>query len=213
MKKIIFSASLVFFGVGIMGCSSKSIKFDGKNYHTGTVQLGGKEVAYRAFENIVYVAKPVLEKNQCMNIYVPEEYFNGGSVNGFTAKTAPVFFPNMVGGYMPSQPGILRPKSEKSPSAMSYAIANGFVVASPASRGRTTMDENRKYNGKAPACIVDLKAAVRYLRHNKNRIPGNMEHIISNGTSAGGALSALLGTSGNNKEYEPYLKEIGFLFP
>ena len=61
----------------------------------------------------------------------------------------------------------------------------------------------------APACIVDLKAAVRYLRHNKNIIPGNVEKIISNGTSAGGALSALLGSTGNHPDYESYLKELG----
>ena len=188
---------------------SDSIKFDGKKYHSGVVQLDGKEVAYRGFENIVYVKNPVLAQNQCMNIYVPEAYFNGGSVNGYTAKTAPVFFPNMIGGFMPSQPGVLRPKSEKTPSAISYAILNGFVVASPGARGRSTMDQNKKYNGKAPAAIVDLKAAVRYLRYNKKRIPGDMERIISNGTSAGGAFSALLGTSGNSRLYEPYLKELG----
>ncbi|MFC2424499.1 MAG: subtype B tannase, partial [Fusobacterium polymorphum] len=33
--------------------------------------------------------------------------------------------------------------------------------------------------------------------------------IISNGTSAGGALSALLGATGNSSDYLPYLKEIG----
>lgn len=33
--------------------------------------------------------------------------------------------------------------------------------------------------------------------------------IITNGTSAGGALSALAGATGNAKEYEPYLKAIG----
>ena len=40
-------------------------------------------------------------------------------------------------------------------------------------------------------------------------IPGDVEKIITNGTSAGGALSALAGASGNAKEYEPYLKAIG----
>lgn len=36
-----------------------------------------------------------------------------------------------------------------------------------------------------------------------------MEHIITNGTSAGGALSALAGTSGNSEDYKEYLAEIG----
>ena len=40
-------------------------------------------------------------------------------------------------------------------------------------------------------------------------MPGDANKIISNGTSAGGAMSALLGVSANAKEYEPYLKELG----
>jgi hypothetical protein len=56
---------------------------------------------------------------------------------------------------------------------------------------------------------VDLKAAVRYLRWNAAVLPGDMEKIISNGTSAGGALSALLGASGNSADYEPYLQALG----
>ena len=75
---------------------------------------------------------------------------------------------------------------------------------------RNGVGDGQTYVGKAPALIVDYKAAVRYLRHNKKRLPaGDTEKIISNGTSAGGALSALLGATGNAKEYEPYLKEIG----
>lgn len=89
------------------------------------------------------------------------------------------------------------------------ALSKGYIVAMPGARGRTTQDENDKYNGKAPAAIVDLKAAVRYLRYNDKTMPGNAEKIISNGTSAGGALSALLGASGNSSDYDPYLKAIG----
>ena len=63
--------------------------------------------------------------------------------------------------------------------------------------------------GRAPALIVDMKAAIRYLRWNKDLVPGDVEKIITNGTSAGGALSALAGATGNAKEYEPYLKAIG----
>ena len=65
------------------------------------------------------------------------------------------------------------------------------------------------WTGRAPAIIVDMKAAIRYMRYNADVIPGDVEKIITNGTSAGGALSALAGASGNAKEYEPYLKAIG----
>ena len=56
---------------------------------------------------------------------------------------------------------------------------------------------------------MDLKAAVRYLRHNKGIMPGDPEKIFSSGGSAGGALSCLLAASGNSPLYDPYLKEIG----
>lgn len=96
------------------------------------------------------------------------------------------------------------------------ALAYGFVVVQPGCRGRDNewpegdpRAESGKYYGKAPAAIVDLKAAVRYLRHNKGVMPGDPEKIFSTGGSAGGALSCLLAASGNSALYEPYLKAIG----
>ncbi len=83
------------------------------------------------------------------------------------------------------------------------------MVVSPGCRGRDNKAADGTYYGKAPAAIVDLKAAVRYIRHNKGVIPGNVNWIFSTGVSAGGALSALLGASGNSHLYDPYLKEIG----
>ena len=83
------------------------------------------------------------------------------------------------------------------------ALSRGYVVACPAVRGRTDS------RGKAPAALVDLKASVRYLKFNDKLMPGDANKIISDGTSAGGAMSALLGATGNHPDYEPYLKEIG----
>lgn len=75
--------------------------------------------------------------------------------------------------------------------------------------GKENTGKEEKLTGRAPAIIVDMKAAIRYMRYNADVIPGDVEKIITNGTSAGGALSALAGASGNAKEYEPYLKAIG----
>jgi acetyl esterase/lipase len=83
------------------------------------------------------------------------------------------------------------------------------VVASAGARGRTLKGSNGEYTGKAPAAIVDLKAAVRYLKFNDKLMPGDANKIISNGTSAGGAMSALVGATGNNPDYEPYLQILG----
>ena len=44
--------------------------------------------------------------------------------------------PNAVGGYMPSQ--AMTPKVENGkPNSVVYALSRGYVVASPATRGRT----------------------------------------------------------------------------
>ncbi|MEU0227330.1 subtype B tannase [Streptomyces sp. NPDC006284] len=89
------------------------------------------------------------------------------------------------------------------------AIAAGYVAVEPGTRGRSLTDSSGAYYGTAPAAIVDLKAAVRYIRFNKGRIPGNTDRIVSTGTSAGGAMSALLGASGDSPLYDTYLKEAG----
>ncbi|MET9081055.1 subtype B tannase [Streptomyces sp. NPDC004237] len=89
------------------------------------------------------------------------------------------------------------------------ALAAGYVVIEPGARGRTLKNSDGEYYGTAPAAIVDLKAAVRYIKANKGLIPGDVDKIVSAGTSAGGALSSLLGASGDSLIYEKYLKELG----
>lgn len=207
---VLLSMLLVTLPIVSGATGGNSLDFTPNKYADKTLTVNGQTINYRAFENIVYVKNPVDAKYQVMNIYVPQEYYEGKSIDNYTAETAPVFLPNMVGGYMPGLPGVPGPDRETgSPNAVFLALSKGYVVAAPGVRGRTTQDENGQYTGKAPAAIVDLKAAVRYLRHNDKLMPGDAEKIISNGTSAGGALSSLLGATGNHKDYEPYLKAIG----
>lgn len=193
--------------------ASYSLDFDAsKNYTEESKNINGQAVKYRAYRNVVYAAHPKNAAAESMNIFIPSAYFENGQINGYTKNTAPIFMPNGVGGYMPGEAGEPQEKDRESDGANAIltALSKGYVVAAPAIRGRTTMGTDGTYVGKAPAFIVDYKAAVRYLRHNKKQLPaGDTEKIISNGTSAGGALSALLGATGNAKEYEPYLKEIG----
>ncbi|ROV55925.1 subtype B tannase [Neisseria chenwenguii] len=189
---------------------SYDLDFSKQKSTSQSIEANGQTVKFRAFEGIVYVARPTDTRYETINIYIPEAYYNGGSINGYTAETAPVFFPNKIGGYMPAEPGKPAlegkrgdPNGPKSPNAALLALSKGYVVASPGARGRTTTD------GKAPAAIVDLKAAVRYLKANDKVMAGNAQKIISNGTSAGGALSALLGASGSSRDYEGRLKALG----
>ncbi len=171
--------------------------------------MDGITVEYREFTGLSYVTEPVEPQYQTMNLFVPEAYYRGESIRGYTAQTAPIFLPNTVGGYMPGEAD--RPGLDffGRVNAAFYALARGYVVASPGLRGRTLQDASGRYTGKAPACIVDYKAAVRYLRRNSGRFPGDTEKIVSNGTSAGGALSALLGATGDHPDYEPYLRQLG----
>lgn len=59
-----------------------------------------KELTYRVFENIEYCQNPV-DDIQKLNIFVPEAYYHGKTINGYTKESAPVFMPNTVGGYLP----------------------------------------------------------------------------------------------------------------
>ena len=189
--------------------SSKiSLAFDVKNYESMSTTVDNKEIKYRAFEYIPYVANPIDIDQQYMNIYVPEEYFNNGTVNGYNTQTAPIFMPNAVGGYMPSQ--AMTPKVENGkPNSVIYALSRGYVVASPATRGRTNKASDGNFIGKAPAVIVDLQAATAYLHANDSTMPGNANRIITNGTSAGGAVSLLQGAAGNSSDFQPYLQALG----
>ncbi|WP_308519010.1 subtype B tannase [uncultured Veillonella sp.] len=185
-----------------------SLAFDVKNYESMSTIVDNKEIKYRAFEYIPYVANPIDIDQQYMNIYVPEEYFNNGTVNGYNTQTAPIFMPNAVGGYMPSQ--AMTPKVENGkPNSVLYALSRGYVVASPATRGRTNKASDGNFIGKAPAVIVDLQAATAYLHANDSTMPGNANRIITNGTSAGGAVSLLQGATGNNSDFQPYLQALG----
>ena len=185
-----------------------SLAFDAKNYESMSTTVDNKEIKYRAFEYIPYVANPIDIDQQYMNIYVPEEYFNNGTVNGYNTQTAPIFMPNAVGGYMPSQ--AMTPKVENGkPNSVLYALSRGYVVASPATRGRTNKASDGNFIGKAPAVIVDLQAATAYLHANDSTMPGNANRIITNGTSAGGAVSLLQGAAGNNSDFQPYLQALG----
>ena len=191
------------------GSTVYSLDFDAEQYTEETVSVGDDTIAYRAYQDIIYVQHPVDTTYQRLSVYVPVEYYEDKSIGDYSAKTAPIFLKNDIGGYMPALPGdpkMVREDGNANP--MPLALSKGYVVVSPGARGSTS-EVDGVFTGKAPAAIVDLKAAVRYLRHNDDVMPGSAEKIVSDGTSAGGALSALLGASGNDALYEPYLTALG----
>jgi hypothetical protein len=170
-----------------------------------TTVVDGKPVEYYAYKKIPYVKNVVDPSWQYLNVYIPVSLENN--------QTAPIFFPNQIGGYMPNTPILpaataSMAKEKDKPNIVSVALSLGYVVVSPGARGSSSQ-VGTVYTGKAPAAIVDLKAAVRYLRFNDAIMAGSAEKIICDGTSAGGALSALLGASGNDPLYKPYLTALG----
>ena len=184
---------------------SGPLAFKTADYKPGVTVVDGKTVHYRAYTKVSYVASPVDTNYQYLNIYIPE--------SALLDQRAPIFMPNQIGGYRPAEPILPAATAsivtERNPSnTVSAALARGYVVVSPGARGNSS-EVNKVFTGKAPAAIVDLKAVVRYLRLNDSIMPGNAKKIISLGQSAGGALTALLGASGNDALYEPYLKALG----
>jgi hypothetical protein len=226
---------------------SPALRLDPQAGQRISVDLGnGRSLAVRAWTGLPTVARPLEADYQQLNLYIPEAYLRGERIGRHTARSAPIFLPNQVGGYMPAKPGTpdaqrMAPPAtapaasataqrasatpagvasgpagashgapSSGPSTIAQALARGYVVAAPGARGRTLRTADGRWSGKAPAAIVDLKAAVRWLHHNADRLPaGDVERIVSNGTSAGGALSALLGASGNGADYTAELDALG----
>lgn len=186
-----------------------SLSFDVTNYTVKSATAQDATIKYRAYENLVYVKNPVDAAFQRMHLYVPGKYYDKAGAAIVDLKRVPIFMPNTVGGYMPGVPEVPGMSVFGHGNAAFVALQKGYVVAAPGARGRSLRDAHGKHTGAAPSCIVDLKAAVRYLRHNEGEIPGDTGRIITNGTSAGGALSSLLGATGNHPDYEPYLSAIG----
>ena len=191
-----------------------ALRFPVDDYSVGHVTVptsaGDRQVKYHWYRHVSYVAQPVDVDYQSLDVRVPVE-IDGVAAD---ASEAPILLANSVGGFMSvnNRSGDLRgPRGEGTVGGrhVELALAGGYVAVWPGVRGRDNRAADGTYFGKAPAAIVDLKAAVRYLRHNRGLLPGDAERIVSTGCSAGGGLSALLGASGNSPLYDEYLREIG----
>ena len=139
---------------------------------------------------------------QSMWIYVTADIFEGKTINGYDAKTAPIIFLNGCGGWRSSNPS-------EPPEKDFVAMGCVFIRCGARSRGAGKQAGTGRDLGKSPCAVVDLKAGVRYLRLNDAVIPGDKNKVISVGTSGGGQMSSILGASGDMPVYYPYLYEIG----
>ncbi len=130
------------------------------------------------------------------------------SSNGqtYTAATAPVILTTGAAGYG---------SSNNSTASTSYA-KEGYIAVSCGNRGKqdTVMDEDGNilyYTGDAPSCLVDQKAATRYVKYNilLGNLPGNVDYFVSTGGSGGAAHAAMFAATSNNPDFYDYQIEVG----
>ena len=194
MKRLILTAVAGLLTAGAMALEKSELQWNAAAGERSSLELyDGSKVSYTAYERLYYVTNVEDSTYQYLNIYVPD---------GATQQT-PIFLRTYVGGYMASPAA--KPQAG---DASGRALKEGYVVVIPGTRGRNSV-VGSVYTGRAPKAILDLKAAIRYLRHFDKEMPGNAERIITDGTSAGGAMSALMGATGNNPNYDLMLKAMG----
>ena len=194
MKKILIIISIVLLVACTNHKPADGLTFDATSATIATLTMpDGSVVQYTAYERLFYVANVEDSTYQFLNIYVPD----GAN------EATPIFLRTYVGGYMAAEA-----KRPVAGDATGRALKEGYVVVVPGTRGRNSR-VGETYTGRAPKAILDLKAAIRYLRRFDKEIPGNTERIITDGTSAGGAMSALMGGTGNHPEYTEMLRAMG----
>ncbi|OUD08312.1 hypothetical protein BVC71_14160 [Marivivens niveibacter] len=214
------------------GVYDDALRLDPNSYETLTVTVDGEPMAVRRYE-AVYVGNPVamsatqparsmgpggspasadgqeladLLTYQKMAIYVPEASIEDQS-------TAMIFAVNNAGWFASELRTSVETGGEyvstSDTDKVGAALGAGYVFVDVGTRGRGIVAADGTAAGKAPAAIVDAKAAIRFLRLNDDVLPGSAERIVITGTSGGGGLSTAVAASGNASDYFPYLAEIG----
>lgn len=188
---------------------------------------------------VMAVTKPVIENEEGVSVCVPGAYVTGidtdgdgaadvtsadaagavlgslvidydasiTSTNGqvYTAATAPVILNTGAAGYG---------NSSNTTASSTYA-AEGYINVACGNRGKqdsyTDADGNTVYTGDAPSCLVDQKAAARFVKYNilLGNLPGSTTYWVSTGGSGGGAHAAMFAATSNNPDFYDYQIEVG----
>ena len=200
-----------------------ALKFDASAYTTVNVTVDGAAMKVRQYR-VVYVAKPVkmaLTQQtlmgttttiadpyvyQIMVVSVPEAQASDQKAALYVAVNNGGWFASAVSTTITEGKAFA---STNDTDNIGAALKAGYVVVNVGTRSRGIVAEDGSWAGKAPAPVVDTKAAIRYLRLNDSLMPGSAERIVLNGTSGGGGLTAAVAASGNSADYLPYLADIG----
>jgi len=173
---------------------------------------------------ISYCTKPATTTYESLAIFVPGAYFKGEKRLSGTYKCS-VVDDATVGSFTPATAPVLMPinssffEGQSCPTAYSYDglsryLGAGYIYVYAGFRGRSATVESESnsedvISGGAPWAVVDMKAAIRYLRYNKDSLPCDTSRIFVFGFGGGGGISACLGSMGDAKFYDDYLNSIG----
>jgi acetyl esterase/lipase len=123
-------------------------------------------------------------RRHLLDVYVPRT----------GAKNAPVLFQVHGGGW------VIGDKRQQALPLMLHLAARGWVCVAA----------NYRLSPKAtfPDHLVDLKLAIRWIRAQIAEYGGHPDFLAVTGGSAGGHLSALVGLTGNDPEYQPGFESV-----
>jgi hypothetical protein len=173
---------------------------------------------------ISYCLKPATTTYESLAIFVPGAYFKGekrlsgtykcsviedATKGSFTSATAPILMPINSSFF----------EGQACPTAYSYDglssyLEAGYIYVYAGFRGRSATIESDSSTtdviaGGAPWAVVDMKAAIRYLRYNASSLPCDTSRIFVYGFGGGGGISACLGSMGDADLFSNYLSSIG----
>jgi hypothetical protein len=172
---------------------------------------------------LTYCTKPATTTYESLAVFVPGAYFTAEQSGD--SYTCSINEKAVVGSFTPATAPVLMPvntaalSAQMSPTVYDYEglapyLEAGCVYVYAGFRGRsagydTASGSKDLFAGGAPWPVVDLKAAVRYLRYNASGLPCDASRVFVFGFGAGGGVSAVLGSSGDAEPYAPYLTSLG----
>ena len=200
--------SLIFF-------TNEKIALSSLEFNTENWSFDSDNGVYYQLQ-LEYCTKISSSTYQSMGIYVPKEYLTcsensgkykcevnkQGKKGSYTGANAPIVMPVDTPGY-----AAMKPPTTYSYEKVKAYVSQGLIYAFAGCRGR--YNPGLDFIEGAPWAVTDLKSAIRYLRLNRDLIPGDTDKIYTFGMSGGGAQSCLMGVTGNSELYDAYLKDNG----
>jgi len=139
-------------------------------------------------ENVVYLTlkdTPFGERDLHVDIFIPNK----------KKKYYPALVLVHGGGWRAGNKTLNTPMAQK-------LAENGFVVVS--------VEYRLSLEAKYPAAVHDIKAAIRWMREHASEYQIDTKHIAIGGSSAGGQLASLIGSTNRNSKFEGVLGNLNF---